>query len=132
MDAGRSPDVGGNSSRPRVILDVHLRRGFFVFVLKNIGGEPALKVVTKIGGKILGPDGRTAINDLNILKGIEFFAPGREFEILVGSSATYFATNQPTSFTAVITYSDESRASYSETITHDLMIYKDLPHMLEP
>lgn len=132
MDEGQPSDIGENGSRPRVILDVRLRRGFFIFVLKNIGGEPALKVTTRIGGKILGPDGRTAINDLNIFKGIEFFAPGREFEILVGSSATYFASNQPTTFTAAITYSDEDRASYSETITHDLMVFKDLPQMLGP
>jgi hypothetical protein len=132
MVEGEPTAAGTEGSRPRVILDVRLHRGFFTFVLKNIGSEPALKVVTKIGGKILGPDGKTAINDLNVFRGIEFFAPGREFEILVGSSASYFATDQPTTFTASITYSDESNARYSETITHDLMIYKDMPQMLGP
>ncbi len=109
-----------------------LERGSFLFVLKNIGDEPALKVATKIGGKILGPDGKIVINDLNIFRGIGFFAPGREFRVLVGPSATYFATNQPMTFTAVISYSDESLATYSETITHDMAIYKDLPQMLDP
>jgi hypothetical protein len=114
--------------RPRIILDVELEDGFFFMVLKNIGSEPAVKVITKIGGKILGPDGKTAINDLNVFHGVEFFAPGKEFRILVGSAATYFSTKQPIKFTAVITYSDESKKGYGETIEHDLSIYQDLPH----
>jgi hypothetical protein len=110
---------------------VELERGFFVFALKNIGDEPAVKVVTKIGGKIIGPDGKKAINDLNLFRNLEFIPPGREFRILVGSAATYFSTRQPTKFTAVITYSDESKKVYGETIAHDLSIFEDLPQELE-
>jgi hypothetical protein len=88
-------------------------------------------VITKIGGRILGPDGKTAINGLNVFRNLEFFAPGREFRILVSSATFYFASKQPTTFTAVITYSDQSKNSYSESITHDLLIYKDLPHAIE-
>jgi len=100
-------------------------------VLKNIGDEPAVKVVTKIGGKILGPDGKKAINDLNLFRNLEFIPPGKDFRVLVGTAATYFSTKQPTKFTAVITYSDGNKNSYSETITHDLTIYADLPHALK-
>jgi hypothetical protein len=88
-------------------------------------------VITKIGGGILGPDGKTAINGLNVFRSLEFFAPGREFRILVGSATSYFASKQPTTFTAAITYSDQSKNSYTESITHDLLIYKDLPHAIE-
>jgi hypothetical protein len=107
---------------------VALQDGFFFMVLKNIGSEPAVKVTTKIGGKILGPDGKVVINDLNVFRGVEFFAPGKEFRILVSSAAVYFSTKQPTKFTAVVTYSDENKKSYGETIAHDLSIYQDLPH----
>jgi len=100
-------------------------------VLKNIGDEPAFKVVTKIGGKIIGPDGKKDINGLAIFRSLEFIPPGREFRILVGSAAAYFATKQPTKFTAVITYTDGEKKSYAETITHDLSIYGDLPHELD-
>jgi len=75
---------------------VQLERGFFFMVLKNIGDEPAVKVITKIGGKIVGPDGRKEINGLNVFRGVEFFAPGKEFRILMGSAVTYFSTKQPT------------------------------------
>jgi len=110
---------------------VDFDRGFFFMVLKNIGDEPAAKVITKIGGKIIGPDGKKVINDLAIFRSLEFIPPGKEFRILVGSAATYFSTKQPTKFTAVITYSDENKNNYGETISHDLSIYEDLPHALE-
>lgn len=114
-----------------MILDVELVSGFFFIVLKNIGDEPALKVTTKIGEKIVGPDGEQEINELNLFCRLEFFAPGKEFRVLVGSAATYFSTNQPTKFTAVISYSDQGGNSYEESLTHDLSIYQDLPHTLE-
>jgi hypothetical protein len=110
---------------------VEFQSGFFFVVLRNIGDEPAVKVVTKIGGKIIGPDGKKAINDLNLFRSLQFIPPGKEFRVLVGSAATYFATKQPTKFTAAISYSDAGRDSYTETIAHDLSIYKDLPHGLE-
>jgi hypothetical protein len=110
---------------------VEFRRGFFFMVLRNIGDEPAVKVVTKIGGKIVGPDGSRTINELNLFRNLEFIPPGKEFRVLVGSAATYFATKQPTKFTAVISYSDANKGSYTETMAHDLSIYTDLPHALE-
>jgi len=100
-------------------------------VLKNTGDEPAVKVITKIGGKIIGPDGKKVINDLALFRSLEFFPAGKEFRILLGSSATYLSTKQPTKFTAVITYSDQNKNSYGETITNDLSIYGDLPHALK-
>jgi hypothetical protein len=130
-DAGSSDTEVSNQKSPSVILDVQLERGFFFMVLKNIGDEPAVKVITKIGGKIIGPDGKKEINGLNVFRGVEFFAPGKEFRILMGSAATYFSTKQPTKFTAIIKYSDQKGKKYSERITHDLAIYKDLPHAVK-
>ncbi|MGH9918859.1 MAG: hypothetical protein ACRD6W_08340, partial [Nitrososphaerales archaeon] len=102
MPSRKGGTAAGVSSqgRPRVILDVEFERGFFFMVLKNIGSEPAVKVSTKIGGKIVGPDGKKTLNDLNVFRSLEFIPPGREFRILVGSAATYFSTKQPTKFTA--------------------------------
>jgi hypothetical protein len=110
---------------------VELERGFFFMVLKNIGDEPAIRVITKMGERIIGPDGKKEINELNIFRRIEFFAPGKEFRILVGSAAAYFSAKQPTRFTAAMTYSDQNKKDYGESITHDLAIYKDLPHAVE-
>jgi hypothetical protein len=108
---------------------VELERGFFFLVLKNIGELPATKVVAKIAPKIFGPDGKTPVNSINLFTKLSFFAPKKEFHVLVGSASTYFAsTGQPTTFTADISYHDQSGRGYSESITHDLLIYVDLPH----
>lgn len=100
------------------------------FSLKNIGDEPAVQVVTKIGGKIIGPDRKKKINDLNLFRNLGFIPPGREFRVFVGSASMYFSTKQPTKFTVTITYSDKDKKVYGETITHDLSIFEDLPHEL--
>ncbi len=97
-------------------------------MLENIGDEPAVKVSTKLGPKIVGPDGKTEINSLNVFRKVEFFAPGKEFRVLLGYSTAYFAANQPTTIAAVITYSDQAGNHYSESVTHNLDIYQDLPH----
>lgn len=114
-----------------MILDVVLEREFFFLVLENIGSEPAVNVSTKLGPKIMGPDGRTEINTLNVFRGVDFFAPAKQFRVLVGYSTAYFAAGQPTKFTAVITYSDQSGSHYSESITHDLDIYRDMPRRVD-
>ena len=100
-------------------------------VLENIGDIPAVKVVTKIGAKIIGPDGKKELNSLKVFRGVDYFAPGKEFRILVGSTAAYFSQKQPSKFTAVITYSDQTGNNYTESITHDLAIYSDLPRAVE-
>lgn len=100
-------------------------------MLENVGNEPAVKVSTKLGPKIIGPDGKTELNTLNVFRSVEFFAPAKQFNILVGYLTAYFAAKQPTTFTAVITYSDQSGNHYSESITHNLDIYQDMPHRVD-
>lgn len=132
---GSSPPPSSSSSSPsgpKPILDVDFRRGFFELVLKNIGDAPAIEVSTKIGPEITGPDGKTILNKLELFRNVEFFAPWKEFRVLVGSVTSYFASQtQPLRFTAVIAYSDQSGKRYSETIDHDLSIYRDLIYPLD-
>ena len=68
---------------------------------------------------------------MNVFRGVTFFAPGKEFRVLIGAAGKYFSSKQPTKFTAVITYSDQNGKNYNESITHDLAIYEDLPHVLK-
>ncbi|HUI01490.1 MAG TPA: hypothetical protein VLX56_07660 [Nitrososphaerales archaeon] len=125
----RDTSAATTQGRPFVILDVELERGFLFLVLKNIGELPATKVVAKIAPEMLGPDGKTPINGINLFTKLAFFAPGKEFRVLVGSAATYFASaRQPTTFTAAISYRDQSDKGFSESVTHDLLVYKDIPH----
>lgn len=84
--------------------------------------------MAKISPEIIGPDGETPINGINLFRHLEFFAPGREFRVLIGYAQTYFSSKQPTTVTADISYHDQSSKGYTESITHNLLIFKDLPH----
>ncbi len=125
----------GNSvttqGRPRVILDVHHERGLFFLLLRNIGSEPAVNVVTKFGPRILGPDGKKEINGIGLFRGVAFFPPGKQFRVLLGAAAAYFSTKQPTKFPVSVTYQGENGKGYSEVINHNLEIYRDLPQEAE-
>jgi len=120
-----------NQARPEVILDFELDRGFLFMLLKNIGQQPAVKVVAKISPEIIGPDGKTPVNGINLFRHLEFFAPGREFRVLISYAQTYFSSKQPTSITADISYRDQSNKGYAVSITHNLLIFKDLPQPVE-
>ena len=111
-----------------VILDVQFSDGVFSFVIENIGAIPATNVSTTLDKKIMGLGGTKTINDLRILKEITYFPPKKAFTFLLDSASSFFARQEPTRFTATISYSDSDGASYTEKITHDLEIYRDLPY----
>ncbi len=118
-------------SRPRVILDVQFDDGILSILMTNIGDSAATKVSTALDKKIVGLGGTREINGLNILKEITFFPPHKTFTFLLDSASSYFAREEPTTFTATISYSDSAGKAYSEKITHDLEIYRDLPYRID-
>ena len=119
-----------STSRPRVILDVQFDDGILSILMTNIGDSAATKVSTALDKKIVGLGGTREINGLNILKEITFFPPHKTFTFLLDSASSYFAREEPTTFTATISYSDSAGKAYSEKITHDLEIYRDLPYRI--
>jgi len=127
-----SPESPGTASpaRPRVILDVQFDDGVFSILMTNVGDSPASRVSTVLDKKIVGLAGTKEINELNILKEIAFFPPHKTFTFLLDTASSYFARKEPTKFTATISYSDSSGNAYTERITHDLEIYRDLPYRL--
>jgi hypothetical protein len=117
--------------RPRVILDVLFDDGVLSILMTNIGDSAATKVSTELDKKIVGLAGTKEINGLNILKEITFFPPHKTFAFLLDSASSYFARKEPTKFTATISYSDTAGKVYSEKITHNLEIYRDLPYRID-
>jgi hypothetical protein len=116
-----------NETRPRVILDIDFSNGLFFMSIRNIGSQPAFRLRPKLDRRIVGLGGRKEVNKLNILKGIEFVPPGKEFRFLLDSAASYFARKQPTRFHVNLSYTDSSGKRYREKIGHNLEIYRDLP-----
>jgi hypothetical protein len=105
--------------------------GVLSILMTNLGDSAATKVTTTLDKKIIGLAGTKEINSLNILKEIAFFPPNKTLTFLLDSADSYFARKEPTRFTATISYSDAAGTTYSEKITHDLEIYRDLPYRVQ-
>jgi hypothetical protein len=111
-----------------VVFDVQFDDGVFSILLTNVGDSAATNVSTALDKKVFGLAGTREINGLNIFKEITYFPPNKTFAFLLDSASSYFARKEPTRFTATISYSDGEGNEYTEKITHDLEIYRDLPY----
>ena len=114
--------------RPDVIVDFQCEQGMLFIVLKNIGERSAYSVTTKFDEPLHGIDGRKCISDLQLFRRVEFVPPGKEFVQFVDSVVTRFQKRVPSKVSVTISYKDREGRSYSERITHDLRIYRDLGH----
>ena len=114
--------------RPEVILDIDFEEGAFFVPLRNIGTRPAHNVRTVLEPPIHGLDGRQPLQELPVLRGIPFFAPGKQIRFLLDSSAAYFSRGEPTRIAARIVYSDAEGKNFETVIPHDLEIYRSLAY----
>ena len=114
--------------RPEVILDIDFEEGAFFVSLRNIGTRPAHHVRTVLEPPIRGLDGRQQLQELPVLRGIPFFAPGKQIRFLLDASAAYFSRGEPTQFAARIIYSDGEGKTFEAVIPHDLEIYRSLAY----
>jgi hypothetical protein len=112
----------------QVIVDFVFERGLLFVVVRNLGEQPALDVVTAFDKPFHGLGGRRELNALRLFKRIRFLAPGREIGTLVDSTAAYFARKEPTLLTATVSYRTPAGERRRHSITHDLAIYRDLAY----
>ncbi len=112
--------------RPDVIVDFDCREGMLFIVLKNIGVRSAYDVTTRFDKPLVGLEGRKRISDLQLFKNLAFIPPGKEFSQFVDAVDSWFKRRQPSKIKVTITYRDRERRAFTETILHDLRIYKDL------
>jgi hypothetical protein len=115
--------------RPEVIVDFTFAEGLLFVSVNNIGDKPALKVHVEFDSKFSGEGGNREISALPLFQSIEFLAPHKEIKVLIDSSAAYFARKEPTRLTARITYQNPERAKYTESILHDLEIYRNIGYI---
>ena len=117
---GREPDV---------ILDVVFERGLLFLVLENTGDLPAHAVRIKFGERFSGVGGAKRIDRLALFRKLEFLAPWKSIEVFLDRSADYFARDEPTQLTAVISWRTPEGERRRTTIVHDLEIYRDLGYI---
>ena len=109
-----------------VILDVVFDRGLLFLVVENLGDRPAHAVRVKFDKPFSGVGGAKKMQRLALFRKLEFLAPHKSIEVFLDRSASYFARDEPTQLTAVISWRTAEGARRSTTVHHDLEIYRDL------
>jgi hypothetical protein len=109
-----------------VILDVVFDRGLLFLVVENLGDRPAHAVRVKFDRPFSGLGGTKKMQGLALFRKLEFLAPRKAIEVFLDRSASYFARDEPTQFTATIAWRSSQGKRCSSTIHHDLEIYRDL------
>lgn len=118
--------VQADVKAPQVIVDFVFERGLFFIAVKNIGAQPAYRVSVKFSHKVFGLGGAREISALPLFRNIEFLAPQKEIATFLDSSDSYFARKQPTKLKLQISYLDAEGEKHSDSIVHDLEIYRHL------
>jgi len=118
--------AGTMSPRPDVIIDFLFEQGLLFLVITNIGAEPAVRVHSTFEPPFKGLGGTAVIPELPLFCNIEFLAPARSIRTLLDSSAAFFARREPEQIAVTVSFADRVGREYSNTIRHDLSIYREI------
>jgi hypothetical protein len=117
---------------PFVIVDFVFDRGLLSVGIKNIGTRPAYEVKVKFSHKLMGVEGTVEVSALPLFNQLAFLPGGKEILNFLDSSASYFRSRQPVRITTQITYKDEHGRRHSNTIRHNLEIYRKIGYASLP
>ena len=109
---------------PNVIVDFVFDRGLLSISIKNIGTQPAYGVKVEFSHKLMGMEGTVDVSALPLFSQLEFLPGGKEIRTYLDRSTSYFRSQQPVEITTQITYTDASGKRHSNTIRHNLEIYR--------
>lgn len=118
-----------DSRKYAVIVDFVFAKGLFFISIKNIVDRPVFKVSVKFSKKIFGVEGTKEISALPLFKNIEFLPPQKEISTFLDTSASYFRRKGPTRIVSRISYQDADGTGYSDTIKHNLEIYRGIGYI---
>ena len=111
---------------PNVIVDFIFDRGLLSISISNIGIQPAYHVKVEFSHKLMGMEGAVEVSALPLFSQLEFLPGGKQITTHLDRSASYFRSRQPVQITTRITYTDASSAEHSNTIRHNLEIYREI------
>jgi hypothetical protein len=112
--------------RPEVIVDFDCHDGMLFISLKNIGNRSAYRVVTRFDKPLHALGGQKCISDLQLFRKIDFIPPSKEFSQFLDPVTTWLKQRRSTRVGITINYRDREGQRFTERITHDLAIYRDL------
>jgi hypothetical protein len=131
MSKRQSFDAAGGATapRPRIIVEFLFDRGLLSIAVRNIGERPALKVAVTFEPQFTGMGGAKRVSAQGLFRNIEFLGPAREISTLLDHCAVYLARGEPARIIASVTYGDMEGVAFSDTMTHDLGIYRDVAYV---
>jgi hypothetical protein len=121
--------VAARGRRPDVILDVDCEGGMLFLVLRNIGDDLACRVTVKFSPELVGLGGERIVSDAAVFRRLAYLAPQKSIRVFLDAAHLLFARGTENSFRARVRYRDRGGREFSETFTHDLEVYRDLPEM---
>jgi hypothetical protein len=111
---------------PYVIVDFVFDRGLLSIAIKNIGSRPAFGVRVDFSHQLMGVEGTVEVSALPLFRALEFLPGGKEISTFLDSSASFFRSKQPVEITTRISYQDARGARFTNTIRHNLEIYREI------
>ncbi|MCX7708803.1 MAG: hypothetical protein N2484_03020 [Clostridia bacterium] len=117
------------STTPWVIMDIDFEDGLLFISVQNISDVPAYKVSVVFRESLLGVEGAKDISKLPLFKNIEFLAPHKKIRTFLDTSASFFKHNKTAIIHAVVSYQCRDHKKFTEAITHDLEIYKQIGYI---
>jgi hypothetical protein len=120
------PKNAVHERNPHVIVDFVFDRGLLSISISNIGTQPAYGVKVKFSHKLMGVEGTVEVSALPLFSQLEFLPGGKEITTYLDRSTSYFRSQQPTQITTCITYTDAAGEEHSNTIRHNLEIYRGI------
>ncbi len=111
---------------PYVIVDFVFDRGLLSISIKNIGSRPAFGVRVDFSHQLMGVEGTVEVSALPLFRALEFLPGGKEISTFLDSSASFFRSKQPVEITTRVSYQDARGARFTNTIRHNLEIYREI------
>ena len=111
-----------------VYVDVVFEDGLLFFVICNDGMLPATRVRITFDRPVIGADGLD-VTRLAAFSRLEFLAPRKRIPVLIDRSHAYFARRQRSRISMKLAWRSGGK-SFSSSLTHDMRVYADLPHIL--
>jgi hypothetical protein len=127
----RSP-AATRTHRPDVILDVDCEGGLLFLVLRNIGDDLACRVSVKFSPDLVGLGGERIVSDAAIFRRLAYLPPQKSIRVFLDAAPMFFARSAQSSFRARVQYRNRGGEEFSDTFTHDLDVYRDLPEIAAP
>jgi hypothetical protein len=115
--------------RPDVILDVDCESGLLFLVLRNIGDDLACRVSVKFSPHLVGLGGGRIVSDAAVFRRLAYLPPQKSIRVFLDTAQLLFARGTENSFRAHVQYRNRRGEEFSDTFTHDLDVYRDLPEM---